>query len=151
MQSGWIRRYRIPLTIVAAVLLYLVVAIDHPLRDFTTNHAEIAEDSTDQRLRPRVYDLTIPEVVEAIEQAALRISNWEYVGDAGVGDVTQILFVRTSRVWRFKDDVTLKLETRDGRTVVTGESRSRVGVGDLGQNPRNLHRILSELDTVLGL
>jgi hypothetical protein len=138
-------------TIPAVLLLGLYVAIDDPSRDFTTNFAVISDTSEDPRLKTREYDMSARELADAIEQAARRIKNWEYVGTAGVDGKTTIVFERTSRLWKLKDDVILRVEQRNGRSRLTGESRSRLEYGDLGQNPRNLRRILAELDTVLDL
>jgi hypothetical protein len=131
------------------VVLALVLVIDDPARDFTSNHAVISESAKDPRLRPREYELPAADLVPAILDAAGRISNWEYVGTAGVDGRTNVVFERTSRLFKLKDDVILRVEEQGQRSRLTGESRSRLEYGDLGQNPRNLRRILSELDTVL--
>ena len=54
---------------------------------------------------------------------------------------------RTTRLFRFVDDVLLLLEPAHGGTRVSARSASRVGRGDLGQNRRNL----AELWRVLGV
>ena len=59
------------------------------------------------------------------------------------------MFERTGRLWQVKDDIVLRLEERGAGCRLTGESRSRIEFGDLGQNPRNLRRILAELAVVL--
>lgn len=135
--------------IAAMALVTLFVAIDDPARDFTTNHAEISETSEDPALRPREYEMRVDDLVYAIRKAAECIKNWEYVGTAGIDGRTMVVFERTSRVWKLKDDVILRVEDLGGRSRLTGESKSRIEYGDLGQNPRNLKRILAELDTVL--
>lgn len=132
-------------------MLALYVAIDDPARDFTTNLALISDTSEDPTLRTREYEMSARELADAVEQAARRIKNWEYIGTAGVDGKTTIVFERTSRVWKLKDDVILRVEETGGRSRLTGESRSRLDYGDLGQNPRNLRRILTELDSVLNL
>ncbi len=139
----------IPLVVAFIALLFLFVAIDDPLRDFTSNHAEISEEAKDPALRPLVVDLPPESVVEAIGRATKRVRSFRLVGEVGDAGGTSVMLERTSRIWKFVDDVTLRVEERDGRTVVTGESRSRVGKADLGQNPRNLRRILAELRIVL--
>lgn len=144
-------RYVTLALIVVILALGIWMAMNDPLRDLTTNHAELTDDARDPRMRPRTYERPAADVVAAARTAAGRIGNWEYVGDAESDGVTRLLFVRTSRLWKFKDDVTLRVEDLGGgRSRVTGESRSRVGKGDLGQNPRNLRRILGELELVLG-
>jgi uncharacterized protein (DUF1499 family) len=143
------RRRWIPWTIATLVVLVLVVAIDDPLRDFTTNHAAIAEDAKDPALRPLVFDRPAAELIEATQRAARRIKNWEYIGTARIDNASTIVFERTGRVWRFTDDIIIRVEDLGPRCRLTGESRSRIGLGDLGQNPRNLRRILTELAVVL--
>ena len=64
-------------------------------------------------------------------------------------DSTMVVFERTGRVWRLKDDIILRVEDQGDRCRLGGESRSRISYGDLGQNPRNLRRILAELRIVL--
>jgi len=146
-----IRRKRrlVPWTIVAIVLGGLYVAIDDPRRDFTSNHAAIKADADDPDLRPRVVEGSTTEAIEAVRLAARRIKNWEYIGTARIGNTSSVVFERTSRVWRLKDDIIIRVEDLDGRCRLTGESRSRIRFGDLGQNPRNLRRILAELALVL--
>ena len=128
-------------TVPALILLGLFVAIADPFRDFTTSHAT---------LRPHSYPMASDELARSLRQAALRIRNWEYVGTARVDDSLTVVFERTSRVFRLKDDIVLHVEQRKDRSRLTGESRSRLDYGDLGQNPRNLRRILDELNGVLG-
>lgn len=143
------RRRWIPWTIAAIVVLALVVAIDDPMRDFTTNHAAIAEDAEDPALRPLVFDRPADELIDATRRAAQRIKDWEYIGTARIDNASTIVFERTGRVSRITDDIIIRVEDLGHRCRLTGESRSRSRIGDLGQNPRNLRRILAELAAVL--
>lgn len=136
-------------TIVVLAATFLFVYVEDWSRDFTTNEAFIAHDSTDPGLRPMLSSRSVAELNEAVRRAASRIRNWEYVGEAADGNTSRVIFVRTSRLWRFKDDVVIRVEDLGDRRVVTGESRSRFGIGDLGQNPRTLRRFLAELRDVL--
>ena len=142
------RRWILP-TIVASALLALVVTIDDWSRDFNTNYAVMTETSEDPDLRPIVFELPAGDVIDAIQEAAERIKNWEFVGSARLGDSTMVVLERTSRVWSLKDDIVLRVEDLGDRCRLGGESRSRMSYGDLGQNPRNLRRILAELRIVL--
>jgi uncharacterized protein (DUF1499 family) len=54
---------------------------------------------------------------------------------------------RTTRIFRFVDDISVLLEPAVGGTAVAARSGSRIGRGDLGQNRRNL----AELWEALGL
>ena len=142
------RRWILP-SIVAACLLALFVTIDDWSRDFTTNYSVMTDTAEDSDLRPVVFELPADELADAIQEAAGRIKNWEFIGAARVENSTMVVFERTSRVWRFKDDIILRVEDLGDRCRLGGESRSRIGYGDLGQNPRNLRRILAELRIVL--
>ena len=142
------RRWILP-SIGAAGLLALIVTIDDWSRDFTTNYVVMTNTSEDPALRPIVFERPADEVVDAVQEAADRIKNWQFIGAAQMEGSTMVVFERTSRVWRFKDDIILRVEDLGDRCRLGGESRSRIGYGDLGQNPRNLRRILAELRIVL--
>jgi hypothetical protein len=133
----------------ALLIFFFFFYVDDWGRDFVKNYAVISEFSADPELRPLISDRPSAELVEAVTGAARRIRNWEYAGEASDGEGTLIMFVRTSRLFRFKDDITMRIEDRGRERVVTGESRSRIGKGDLGQNPRNLRRVMAELRAVL--
>jgi len=131
------------------VLLCLIAFIDDWKRDFTSSHAEISDSQADPRLKPLILEGSARDSVRIVRRAAGRIHGWEFVGDARHGNRTQIIFVRTSRLWQLKDDITLRVEDRGNRCILTGESSSRHGYGDLGQNPRNLRRIVDEIRIVV--
>ena len=134
---------------VAALLLFVGLTVDDWGRDLTSHSAEISTVAVDDSLRPLTSIRSTDDVAEAVRWAARRIRNWEDIGEAEDGAATLLLFVRTHRLLRIKDDVTIRIEDRDGRRVVTGESISRLAIGDLGRNPRNLRRLLAELRAVL--
>jgi uncharacterized protein (DUF1499 family) len=60
-------------------------------------------------------------------------------------------FVRTSRIFRSEDDITVLVEDEQSHRGVSATSRSRFGNGDLGQNPRNLRALMGALRERLGL
>ena len=135
---------------IAAPLLFLFLYVDDWSRDFTSSEALIASDAKNPELYPLRSQRSSAELVEGARAAAGRIRNWEYVGEAADGNVVRILFVRTNRLTRLKDDIVIRIEDLGQRRLVTGESRSRFrAIGDLGGNPRNLRRFLSELRDVL--
>jgi uncharacterized protein (DUF1499 family) len=51
-------------------------------------------------------------------------------------------------MWRFVDDIFVRLEPFAGGTRVHARSRAGLGVGDLGQNRRNLLELLRALRTL---
>ena len=132
-----------------AVLVFLIVYIDDWGRDFISHEAEISSDTADESLRPLSSGRSHAVLVEAVKMAAHRISNWEYIGEVGYEEITLITFVRTHRLLRLKNDITIRVEDLGKLREISGESRSRLEIGDLGRNPRNLRRLLQETRTVL--
>jgi hypothetical protein len=142
------RRFKLILAGLAAVA-FLLLYIDDWSRDFTTNEATLTSTDLDPRLRRMIEARSAEELVAGAKMAARRIGNWSYVGEADYGDRTELQFVRTARLLRFKDDVAIRIVEEDGLRMIVGESRSRVGFADLGVNPRNLRRFFTELHNVL--
>ncbi|MCP3981295.1 MAG: DUF1499 domain-containing protein [bacterium] len=142
-------RRRKPLIVAAIALVVFVLYIDDWGRDFTTNHAEIVVDQARPELLRLVERRPAYELAIGLRWAGERIRNWHYVGTVTDDDTILVSFVRTNRLLRFKDDITMRIEHRGGRSVVSGDSRSRFGFGDLGRNPRNLERLMRELRDVL--
>jgi hypothetical protein len=144
------RRRLVKWLIGAGIVLFLfALSIDDWGRDFTGTFAEISDDAPQGDLRPFASRRSADELTQAVRWAALRIKNWEYVGDTKVDETRTLLFVRTSRILRFKDDIVVRIENRGSERVVTAASKSRSSLGDLGRNPRNLRRLLIELQDVL--
>ena len=54
-----------------------------------------------------------------------------------------------ARPFGLHDDVTLRIRDVGARRIVGGRSVSRLHIGDLGRNPRNLRKLLAEIDAVL--
>jgi hypothetical protein len=133
----------------AAAVFLLAVTIDDWGRDLTENFAAISDDAPQPDLRPFVSRRSSAELAEAVRWAARRIKDWEYVGESTVDEATTLLFVRQGRVLRFTDDVIVRIEDRGAERVLTATSKARSSWGDLGRNPRNLRRLLTELQDVL--
>ena len=107
------------------------------------NFAATSPAAADPRLRPRVLPLAPEPAGEDVARAIAGIRGWRVIGRReGVIQAT-----RTTRLFRFVDDVSILLEPAVGGTAVSARSASRVGRGDLGQNRRNL----AELWRALGL
>jgi len=51
----------------------------------------------------------------------------------------------TSKLFRFVDDVAIRIRSKDGGSVVDIRSKSRVGQGDLGANANRIRAIAAEL------
>ena len=131
------------LIVAAAVLIPLiliVIQVDDWNRDWTTNHAELEASAKRPELQPQKFDATLESVVDAIDRWAASDSAWQVVSTEEDSRNRVLKLTRTTRVFRFVDDITVRLSVEDDSRVVTlhAESQSRVGKGDLGQNPRNL-------------
>ena len=134
----------------AAALLFGAFYIDDWSRDFTSYAASTSPASVDPGLRPFESTRPLEDMVDGVGQAARRIRNWESVGPpTQLPNGVELRFVRTQRLLRIKDDIVVRIEDRGERRVITAESRSRLGLGDLGRNPRNLRRLRAELADVL--
>jgi uncharacterized protein (DUF1499 family) len=107
------------------------------------NFAATSPADDDPRLRPRLMSLAPGPATDSVVRAIATLRGWRVAGRRdGV-----ILATRTTRLFRFVDDVSILLEPAAGGTAVSARSASRVGRGDLGQNRRNL----AELWQALGL
>ncbi len=138
--------------IVLAILGAIALQIDDWSRDLTTNRAATSDETSDQSLRSLELSASVEEVREAIARLVVRSGAWAYGKKESGGEgasvadgVVVILLVRTSRLFRYADDVEVFLQTTATGTRVDAVSQSRVGKGDLGQNPRNIRTLLQAL------
>jgi hypothetical protein len=100
----------------------------------STNVARIEPGSPFPALRARDYPLE-PAALAAAARAACEALGWTV----------------EPALLRFRDDLRLRVLEggAPGTARLEGESRSRVGRGDLGANARHLRRLLAELDAAL--
>jgi uncharacterized protein (DUF1499 family) len=126
--------------LISAVVLLLALQVDDWGRDLTTNVAETSDQSDDPDLRPLVAAVSMNELVEIVKRVATTLPGWVLEAEEGGQQETVLWFTRTTRLFRFKDDITVRVINRGSERVLAAKSRSRVGKGDLGQNPRNLNR-----------
>jgi uncharacterized protein (DUF1499 family) len=129
-----------------AVIAALVLA-------FTTwpliNDVETGQTPAYPDLRVQEYAASPDRVAKALEKALAGLPRWEVVG-SGHGQASHSLqAVHTTRVFRFKDDVSVRIWREGERTRVSVRSRSRIGKGDFGQNARNIRELLDALDREL--
>jgi uncharacterized protein (DUF1499 family) len=100
-------------------------------------------------LRPRSYQAGPAEVARAARAALEGLPRFRVTGSGSGPRGQEIQAVATTRVFRFQDDVTVRVTREGGRTRLSVRSRSRVGKWDLGQNARNVRAVLSALDARL--
>src|SRR5690349_3251309 len=98
-------------------------------------------------IQPRTYHKSAADVFDAALHVVNRLPRWLLVGYDEKQGVIQVE-ARTT-LWRFVDDVLIRVVDRSGATVVEVRSASRVGRGDFGQNARRIRGFLQELDRQL--
>lgn len=115
-----------------------------PLMTRSNSTAETSATHSDPRLRDRSYPATAATVAGALRAIAPRLPRWRFIShDISSGAVH---LEHDTPIITFTDDITLRLVESNGRTTVSGRSRSRAGSFDFGVNARNLRKILKELD-----
>ena len=65
--------------------------------------------------------------------------------EGGVLEATE-----TSRIFRFVDDISVRLRADGAATVIDVRSKSRVGQGDLGANAKRIEAFRKKLTTAAG-
>jgi uncharacterized protein (DUF1499 family) len=100
-------------------------------------------------LRPKMYAAAVPRVAKAAEEAVGRLPRWTLVGSGSGPGGHSIQAVATTRLFRFKDDVTIRIHREGPWTYVSVRSKSRMGKADFGQNARNIRAFLAEMDLLM--
>lgn len=140
--------------ILLGLLLALFAAmawqIDDWSRDWTTNFAATDPQATDATLHPPTVPASLSEATSWFARFAAARPQWQIREETSAPPQARLHLERTTRLWRFVDDVHVTLTETDGGVLVELTSQSRVGKGDLGQNPRNLREILTALRSELG-
>ncbi len=112
----------------------------------TTNVAETTPDSAFPELRPRSYAAPAALMFDVARRAAEAL-HWE--SSTIAPEARTIETVVTTRVMKFKDDVTIRVEaTGEERSTLFARSASRVGWGDLGANTRHLMNLFESVDII---
>jgi uncharacterized protein (DUF1499 family) len=148
----WIAIYvslAVAAVLVLAIALILVTHVEDWSRDLTINHAATSDDARDERLRPIVTNASPAGMAKLVIQAAESLPRWELVEQTEAGEAIRLHFVRKTGLVGYKDDIRVRIEAAEGGSRLSAESRSRVGKGDLGQNPRNLRELLGQVRGLL--
>jgi uncharacterized protein (DUF1499 family) len=104
------------------------------LRRWLTKKIADTDGPTHSDLAPLDLPLPPAEVLPRLIGLIGRLPRWAVVSVAG----TTIQATHRTRLWRFLDDVTLRLDETSTGTRLHARSQSRIGKGDFGQNRRNL-------------
>lgn len=88
----------------------------------------------------RIYPRPLADVRRAAQRALAVLGwSWKTAPDGGFDAVW------SSRVFKFKDDVSIRFHPAAG-TLVRVESSSRVGIFDFGQNARHVRDFFEEIE-----
>lgn len=112
----------------------------------SSNVAETSEAHVFPELRSRRYQKPPAIVFQAVGSAAQTLG-WDIASRNLEGG--EIALVITSKVWRFKDDVRVRIEPHDAGSVVHIRSGSRIGRADLGANTRHVLDLYEQLEIEL--
>lgn len=91
------------------------------------------------------YEVSPEKLAPAIEKAIHTSKRWRLESSS---DET-IKAVRTTRLFKFEDDVAVEISGSGEESRALFESASRVGNTDLGQNRRNLKELLKAVEREL--
>jgi uncharacterized protein (DUF1499 family) len=108
----------------------------------TRNWADTAEPG-DSALVPLELPVPPAEALNRVESAVQGLPRWRVEAvESGAGILRA---TRRTRLWRFVDDVTVRVEATAPGSRLHARSQSRVGKGDFGQNRRNLQELFNAL------
>ncbi len=102
-------------------------------------------DTDEPGADPGPLDLALSpaEALARVEAAIKNLPRWRVENiDTAAGTLTA---TRRTRLFRFTDDVTIRLEPIPSGTRVHARSQSRIGKSDLGQNRRNVKELFDAL------
>jgi uncharacterized protein (DUF1499 family) len=108
----------------------------------TRNWADTDEPG-DASLSPVELPVPPAEALARLRTAIESLARWRVEAAETAEGVLRA--TRRTRLWRFVDDVTIRLEPTPTGTRVHARSQSRVGKGDFGQNRRNLRELFRAL------
>ena len=97
-------------------------------------------------LQVRTYAASPGRVAEALKDALGGRPRWTVVGSGQGPGGTVVTAVHQTRLFRFEDEVTVRIQRQGGATEVSVRSQSRIGEWDFGQNARNVRELLEVLD-----
>jgi uncharacterized protein (DUF1499 family) len=109
---------------------------------FTRNWAQ-TDAPDDPSLASVAIPLPLAQALVQVEEAIRNLPRWHV--ESTDAQTATIHAIRKTRLMRFVDDVSIRLEPTADGTRVHARSQSRIGGADLGQNRRNLIELLSFL------
>lgn len=133
------------LAFVLVTLISTAVQVDNWRRDLSQNRAETSLDAEDPRLKSLILDENPDLAAHRIKEVADKLDQWSFISKSNDDDCQILKLTRTSTLFRFVDDVTVTICPRESGSKVDAVSQSRIGRGDLGQNPRNIDQLFRSI------
>ena len=102
-------------------------------------------DTDETGADPGPLDLQLPpaEALRQVDTAVRSLARWRVeMLDYSIGTIAA---TRRTRLFRFTDDVAIRVEPTAGGTRVHVRSKSRLGKSDFGQNRRNVLELFGAL------
>jgi uncharacterized protein (DUF1499 family) len=132
--------------IIAGLIVGLVLLASSPfaLRLFWPIINDVSTGTTPEYpdLQPQRFNQPPEEVFDAALETAKEMG-WDFLETDRARGVIEA--VATTRLLRFKDDVTVTLTGDGSGTIVNVRSHSRAGKGDLGANARRIRSFQAAL------
>lgn len=98
-------------------------------------------------VQPLHVGLPPERVFSVVSEVAGRQKRWTVVK---VDPQARVLTAEArTALWRFCDDVTIRVEPEAGGSVVQMRSKSRVGIGDFGANAKRIREFLRAVDRTM--
>ena len=127
------------------VFAVLAAQVDDWSRDLTTNEAHTQAGAADPELRPLSTDRDLDRARADVREVGAGLPGWTLETVDAAKDRIVMHFVRKTPLLGFADDIEVRIKDHGKTRTLTASSSSRVGKGDLGQNPRNLKELLGAL------
>lgn len=111
------------------------------------NSAVLVSTAKDPRLRPVLVSYSPSEAVVRSVDIIRSHPGWKVVGFDSISGGLHA--VHKTRLLGFADDVRVRFEPAPQGCRILARSKSRIGLGDLGQNVRNLKELTQLLQAQL--
>jgi len=110
----------------------------------TTNVSETRPDHELPELRPPHFSAGPKEVQDAVV-TAMGSLGWQDIQETG----NEVHAVVVSPLFRFRDDVIVRIQSDAGGTLLQARSASRIGKGDLAANAGHLQLLFVQIGLLL--
>lgn len=112
------------------------------IRWLTRNVAD-TDTGTHQDVVPLELTIPVEQAQSLVAQVIGSLTGWRVESIDAVDGTLHA--TRRTRLWRFVDDVTVRVEEAKTGSRVHARSKSRLGKGDFGQNRRNIKELFRAL------